>query len=72
MCDLHTELTTLKQWILQNHTRIITILGLTGIGKSVLALQLIPQIKDKFDYIIWRNIDNYPTLESLQTSIINF
>ncbi|NER08221.1 MAG: hypothetical protein F6K17_39610 [Okeania sp. SIO3C4] len=71
LCDRHTELTTLKQWILQNHTRIITILGLTGIGKSVLALQLIPQIKDKFDYIIWRNIDNYPTLESLQTSIIN-
>ncbi|NEP86481.1 MAG: hypothetical protein F6K18_06380 [Okeania sp. SIO2C2] len=72
LCDRHTELTTLKQSILQNHTRIITILGLTGIGKSVLALQLIPQIKDKFDYIIWRNIDNYSTLESMQTSIINF
>ncbi|NEN89868.1 MAG: ATPase, partial [Okeania sp. SIO3H1] len=72
LCDRHTELTTLKQWMLQNQTRIITILGLAGIGKSVLALQLIPQIKDKFDYIIWRNIDNYPTLESLQTSIVNF
>ncbi|NET45488.1 MAG: AAA family ATPase [Okeania sp. SIO2B3] len=72
LCDRHTELTTLKQWINENHTRIITILGLAGIGKSVLALQLIEQIKDKFDYIIWRNIDNYPTLESLQTSIINF
>ncbi|MGB3509918.1 MAG: ATPase, partial [Microcoleaceae cyanobacterium] len=59
LCDRHTEITTLKQWINKNHTRIITILGLTGIGKSVLALQLIPQIKNKFDYIIWRNIDNY-------------
>ncbi|MDY7004334.1 MAG: NB-ARC domain-containing protein [Cyanobacteriota bacterium] len=72
LCDRDTELTTLKQWINENHTRIITILGLTGIGKSVLALQLIPQIKDKFDYIIWRNIDNYSTLESLQISIVNF
>ncbi|NEQ72788.1 MAG: hypothetical protein F6K23_06720 [Okeania sp. SIO2C9] len=72
LCDRHTELTTLKQWINENHTRIITILGLAGIGKSVLALQLIPQIKDKFDYIIWRNIDNYSTLEYLQTSIVNF
>lgn len=72
LCDRDTELTTLKQWINENHTRIITILGLTGIDKSVLALQLIPQIKDKFDYIIWRNIDNYSTLESLQTSIVDF
>ncbi|MDJ0556505.1 MAG: ATP-binding protein [Microcoleaceae cyanobacterium MO_207.B10] len=67
----HTELTTLKQWI-ENHTRIITILGLTGIGKSTLTVELIQQIKDKFDYIIWRNIDNYPSCESLQTNIIQF
>ena len=65
-CVRHTELTTLKQWILQNHSRIITILGLTGIGKSTLAIELIAQIKDKFDYIIWRNIDNYSSCESLQ------
>lgn len=66
-----TQLTTLKQWI-ENHTRIITILGLTGIGKSTLTVELIQQIKDKFDYIIWRNIDNYPSCESLQTNIIQF
>ncbi len=72
LCDRHTELTTLKQWINENHTRIITILGLTGIGKSILTVKLIEQIKDKFDYIIWRNIDNYPSCESLQTNIIQF
>ncbi|NES03408.1 MAG: AAA family ATPase [Okeania sp. SIO2F4] len=71
LCDRHTELTTLKQWI-ENHTRIITILGLTGIGKSTLTVKLIQQIKDKFDYIIWRNIDNYSSCESLQTNIIQF
>ncbi|NEQ40135.1 MAG: ATP-binding protein [Okeania sp. SIO3I5] len=71
LCDRHTEITTLKQWI-ENHTRIITILGLTGIGKSTLTVELIQQIKDKFDYIIWRNIDNYPSCESLQTNIIQF
>ncbi|MGD1806933.1 NB-ARC domain-containing protein [Dapis sp. BLCC M126] len=71
LCDRHTELSTLKQWI-ENHTRIITILGLTGIGKSTLTVELIPQIKDKFDYIIWRNIDNYPSCKSLQTNIIQF
>ena len=72
LCDRHSEVTTLKQLILQNHSRIITILGLTGIGKSTLAIELIAQIKDKFDYIIWRNIDNYSSCESLQTNIIQF
>lgn len=72
LCDRHTELTTLKRWILQNHSRIITILGLTGIGKSTLTIELIAQIKNKFDYIIWRNIDNYSSCESLQKNIIQF
>ena len=58
--------------ILQNHSRIITILGLTGIGKSTLTVELIAQIKNKFDYIIWRNIDNYSSCESLQINILKF
>ncbi|WP_366049331.1 hypothetical protein [Microcoleus sp. PH2017_11_PCY_U_A] len=38
-----SELTTLKQWILENRTRLITIYGLSGIGKTALTLQLIPE-----------------------------
>jgi hypothetical protein len=40
--DRTSELSTLKQWILENRTRLISILGLTGSGKSAIALQLIP------------------------------
>lgn len=36
--DRTSELTTLKQWILEAHTRLITIYGLSGIGKSAIAL----------------------------------
>ena len=39
--DRTSELTTLKQWILEDHTRLITIYGLSGIGKSAIALKLI-------------------------------
>ena len=46
-----SELTTLKQWILENRTRLITIYGLSGIGKTALTLQLIPEIQHEFDYI---------------------
>jgi DNA-binding transcriptional ArsR family regulator len=67
-----SELSTLKQWILENRTHIITILGLTGIGKTTLAIQLIEQIKNEFDYIIYRSLHNAPTLQTLETNLIQF
>jgi len=66
-----SELTTLENWIL-GRTRLITILGLSGIGKTVLTLQLIPQIQHEFDRIIWRSLRNAPPLASLQTDLIKF
>ncbi|MGB7711495.1 MAG: ATPase [Microcoleus sp.] len=64
-----SELTTLENWIL-SHTRLITIYGLSGIGKTALTLQLIPQIQHEFDRIIWRSLRNSPPLASLQTDLI--
>ncbi len=64
-----SELTTLENWI-SSCTRLITILGLSGIGKTALTLQLIPQIQHEFDRIIWRSLRNSPPLASLQTDII--
>ena len=69
--DRTSELTTLENWIL-SRTRLITILGLSGIGKTALTLQLIPQIQYEFDCIIWRSLHNAPPLASLQTDIIKF
>ncbi|MEG4842739.1 hypothetical protein [Microcoleus sp. B9-D4] len=36
--DRTSELSTLKQWILQANTRLITVYGLSGIGKSAIGL----------------------------------
>ncbi|TAG61934.1 MAG: ATP-binding protein, partial [Oscillatoriales cyanobacterium] len=66
-----SELTTLQNWIL-GRTRLITIYGLSGIGKTALTLQLIPQIQHEFDRIIWRSLRNAPPLASLQTDLIKF
>ncbi|MEG3909984.1 NB-ARC domain-containing protein [Microcoleus sp. w2-18bC1] len=66
-----SELTTLENWIL-GRTRLITILGLSGIGKTALTLQLISQIQHEFDRIIWRSLRNSPPLASLQTELIKF
>jgi hypothetical protein len=67
-----SELTTLKQWIVENRTRLIAIYGLSGIGKTALTLQLIPQIQQEFDYIIYRSLRNSPPLQTLQTNLIQF
>ena len=70
--DRTSELSTLKQWILQAHTRLITIYGLSGIGKSAIALKLIEQIQTEFDYIIWLSLTNTPTLSTIQTELKQF
>ncbi len=66
------EITTLKQWILQENIHIVTIFGLPGIGKTALARELVEQIQDNFEYIIWRNCTNTLTLKSLQTNLMQF
>lgn len=68
--DRTSQLTTLENWVLANRTRLITILGLAGSGKSAIALQLIPQIQHQFDCIIWRSLRNCPPLSALQTDLI--
>lgn len=70
--DRTSELSTLKQWIVQANTRLITIYGLSGIGKSAIALKLIEQIQTEFDYIIWLSLTNTPTLSTLQTELKQF
>jgi hypothetical protein len=70
--DRTSELSTLKQWILENRTRLISILGLSGSGKSAIALQLIQHIQYEFDCIIWRSLRDAPPLQTLETDLIKF
>ncbi|MDB9313469.1 NB-ARC domain-containing protein [Spirulina sp. CS-785/01] len=66
------DLDTLKQWILEEKSPLITLTGLSGIGKTALATQLLEQIQDHFDRIIWRSHRQFPTLNTLQTHLIEF
>jgi NB-ARC domain len=68
--DRTTSLTTLKQWILHENTRLLAIHGIVGIGKTAIAAQLVEQIKHEFDFVIWRSLATSPPLPILQTSII--
>jgi hypothetical protein len=68
--DRTPELETLTTWILQEQCRLIAITGISGIGKTSLAVQLVQQIKNQFDYIIWRTINVSHTLDEFQQELI--
>ena len=64
------ELSTLTNWILQQRCRLIAITGISGIGKTALTVQLVQQIKDEFEYVIWCDFDSLPTLAEFQSNLI--
>lgn len=50
------DLATLKQWVLGDRCRLITLLGLQGVGKTDLATKLAEQLQSEFKVIIWRSL----------------
>jgi NB-ARC domain len=59
------ELDSLKQWIITEQSRSIVISGTACIGKTALARQLLEDIKDEFEDIVWQSL-------GCQRSVVNF
>ncbi|MEG3863916.1 ATP-binding protein [Microcoleus sp. herbarium12] len=68
--DRTSQLSTLENWIIHDRTRLIALLGISGIGKTTLSLRLIDEIKTQFDYVIYRSLRFSPTLDATLTNLL--
>ncbi|MBH8562927.1 NACHT domain-containing protein [Nostoc sp. CENA67] len=66
------ELEELEQLIINGQNRLITLVGMAGIGKSRLAAQLTQIVKHRFDYVIWKNLRIASSFEEFITSLVDF
>jgi hypothetical protein len=66
-----TELQTLTQWILNQNTRLTSILGTSGIGKTTLTKRFIDLNLDKFEIIIWKTLKYPKPLTQLLNALFN-
>jgi WD40 repeat protein/transcriptional regulator with XRE-family HTH domain len=64
------ELTLLSDWLLEQHCRVVSVLGMGGIGKSALAVMLMHRVADQFDAVIWRSLRDAPPCEPLLDELL--
>ena len=64
------ELRLLTEWIVEQHCRVVSVLGLGGIGKSALAVSLMHQVAKDFDVVIWRSLRDLPTSNTVLDSLL--
>jgi DNA replication protein DnaC len=76
------ELATLQTWITQDRCRLVTLLGIGGMGKTSLSVKLAQQLVESrimdefpstpFTHVIWRSLRDAPPIDELLTTLIQF
>lgn len=66
-----SELATLQQWVVDDHCRLVAVLGMGGMGKTALVTNVAQRVQDHFDGIVWRSLRNPPPILDLLGDLIS-
>lgn len=61
------EMVELQRWVIEERyeVRVVGLLGLGGIGKSALAVNLMHEVAQEFEVVIWRSLRDAPNCNTL-------
>jgi WD40 repeat protein/transcriptional regulator with XRE-family HTH domain len=66
------EVAELSQWIVHERCRLVTLLGMGGIGKSMLASLLGSRLTPQFEAVLWRSLRDAPACSGLVADCLTF
>src|SRR5437588_5510797 len=59
------ESATLAQWVVQERCRVVSVLGMGGMGKSALVTSAMRRLAVHFQVVIWRSLRDAPACDTL-------
>jgi hypothetical protein len=66
------DLAVLLRWVLDEHCRVVAVLGIGGVGKTNLAARLAQDVAPSFERVYWRSLRNAPAISEWLAGAIAF
>src|SRR5258708_18714650 len=63
--DREQELAVVMRWIVEEGCRMVSVLGMGGIGKSALVVRAMQRLADHFDVVVFRSLRDAPECSAL-------
>lgn len=66
------EILEIERSISLNSYRVVALLGMGGIGKTMMAAKVAQEVSGQYDYLIWRSVREAPPLKTIIEEFVRF